>query len=344
MIHENLEFHNVVELEPAAGGAGLCLRRFPAAVRNSTEFDEHGVGVTRLSSGCEIRFVTESPEATVRLSREDGKPGTVMVCKGVFIYGEFPLQQGEVTEIRLKEPANIGYSLPEAFAGQVFSPKVWRVFSGSVPLVFHGIDTGGKGVRPPAADEKPKIRWLAYGSSVTMNGPIFHNYVNYASQLLRVDALNLGMAGACFMQRCVADDIAGRSDWDFATLELGVNMRSQFEPEEFERRARYMIPRILKSRPRKPVFVITALRNHNYFANEKNVWTDHQNAYNGILRAVCREARNPYLHIIEGIEVSPDFTGYKADMLHPAGLATFRIAQCLAERLVPALRAAGLRI
>ena len=34
-------------------------------------------------------------------------------------------------------------------------------------MVFHGIDAFGADIRPPRADEKPALRWLAYGSSIT---------------------------------------------------------------------------------------------------------------------------------------------------------------------------------
>ncbi len=36
MIHDNIELHNTVELEDAAGG-GVCLRRIPKAVRKGAE-------------------------------------------------------------------------------------------------------------------------------------------------------------------------------------------------------------------------------------------------------------------------------------------------------------------
>ncbi|MDD7984405.1 sulfatase-like hydrolase/transferase [Lentisphaera marina] len=58
MIYENIEFHNNVELEPASGG-GLAIRRYPKAVRDS--LCQLGRLVSQESAGCELRFVTESP-------------------------------------------------------------------------------------------------------------------------------------------------------------------------------------------------------------------------------------------------------------------------------------------
>ena len=44
----------------------------------------------------------------------------------------------------------------------------------------------------------------------------------------------------------MADYIAGRDDWDFATLEMGINMIGDFDVEEFRSRVEYFIPKIGK--------------------------------------------------------------------------------------------------
>ena len=65
MIFEEIEFHNVVEMEPAAGG-GFALRRIPASVRGA--LSPLGRMVAADSAGCEIRFVTEAESFRLALS------------------------------------------------------------------------------------------------------------------------------------------------------------------------------------------------------------------------------------------------------------------------------------
>ena len=64
------------------------------------------------------------------------------------------------------------------------------------------------------------------------------------AQLLGVDLINLGFGGGACLEPEIADYIAGRQDWDFASLELGINLLRQVEPEEFARRVDYFVERI----------------------------------------------------------------------------------------------------
>ena len=82
--------------------------------------------------------------------------------------------------------------------------------------------------------------------------------------------------------------------------------------------------------------------NHNYFGRERSIWDDHQFAYNRIVRRLAAETAHRDLHLLDGRRLSNDMTGYAADLLHPAGLATFRIGSKLAARMRPVLRRVGL--
>ena len=90
--------------------------------------------------------------------------------------------------------------------------------------------------KKPGEDEKPRRRWLAYGSSITNVGSW---YVHHAALRLLADVFNKGMCGSCLCEPEVAGWLPSCESWDFATLELGVNMRGGFSAMEFEKRARF---------------------------------------------------------------------------------------------------------
>lgn len=75
---DRVAFHNVAELEPAAG-YGLYLRRIPRSVRE--HLNERGRFIAGEAGGCELRFVTMAPNIRVTLSLPE-TDGSVTVYKG----------------------------------------------------------------------------------------------------------------------------------------------------------------------------------------------------------------------------------------------------------------------
>src|SRR5690606_33281884 len=93
------------------------------------------------------------------------------------------------------------------------------------PLRLHQPPVGD--FEPPRREQLPRLRMLSYGSSITQgNGAITASgtYASRVSQLLGVDFINLGFGGGAHLEREMADYIASRTDWDLATLEMGINM------------------------------------------------------------------------------------------------------------------------
>jgi lysophospholipase L1-like esterase len=221
-----------------------------------------------------------------------------------------------------------------------FSPNVWRIMTGRYTAVFHGIDAFGRKLRPPYPEEVPSIRWLAYGSSITHGGAATKYdlcYVQQAARRLGVDALNLGLSGSCLCEKEAADFIADREDWDLATLELGVNMRTLFTPEQFRERAEYLIGKAIRMQPGKPVAVITIFPNAATFTVSESQSSRNEAEFNRILRDIVAEFRQPSLHLIEGSEVMNDFSSLAFDLLHPSDFGHMMMGQHLAAKLASIL-------
>jgi lysophospholipase L1-like esterase len=275
--------------------------------------------------------VSDAPHCKLLLSSEEG--GSITVFRGDCVAETITLEPGRVRQVGMAVPEAYGHVTASAFDRWRFSPTVWRVYCNAHTLIYHGIDDYGYGHRPPGPDEKPARRWLAYGSSITMGGQQFENYVNMAAATLGVDAFNLGMAGSCHIEKEVADYIAFRDDWDFATLELGVNMLGGFEPEEFERRSTYLVDRLVERHPSRPVALITIITSKLQHAAEQSMWTDRAAAYDAILAKLQSTKSKGNLHLIDGAGLGRDLVGFKTDLVHPTARAHVLIGEKLAHEL-----------
>jgi len=337
MIHEAhpVSFHNVVQLVPTVGNSGLQLRRFPEGVCNAQELSMNGrLWMSRMTTGCEIRFVSDAPCIAVYLS-STGTRSSYLVFRGDYRHG--PEETMEMGRIYRKELMHQPLDPMTAEGNQTrrFAPNLWRIYCQSAPLAFHGIESFGYDIRPPRPDEIPGTRWLAYGSSITMSGNSYESYVNTAAEILGMDVLNLGMAGSCLLEPTFAGHIAARDDWDFSTLELGINaLEIEMADDEFEKRARYLILKIVESQPEKPVVLLTLFRNRgDYVVTPASPGMFDNERFRRILRGIACELNHPNLHIIEGTELFQDLTGFCSDLLHPGPIAHIRAGIELASRL-----------
>ena len=203
--------------------------------------------------------------------------------------------------------------------------------------VYHGIDTFGHGERPPMLREVPKLKWLAYGSSITHGSvAISHNnsYIEQAARRMGVDVLCNGLSGACLCEKIIADYFASRDDWDFITLEIGVNMRGPFTSEEFEVHARYLIKTIVESKPQKPVIVITIFPNRAvYFKNKEDVSHIRNREFNEILTKICNDIKMDNLYLIRGEDILTDFSGLSSDLIHPSDYGHTLMGENLAAKI-----------
>lgn len=341
MIYNNVEFHNVARLENIEEIGGLRLQRFPDEVRNSLGHLEHERGrfYSQIPVGCEIRFITEAKFVRVSLSMLEGD-GRIFVYKGNFLHSSHILKAGVITTLHLEEPPKWEEVVNEALSGYSFSSSVWRIVFGKDCCVnFHHIETFGHEIMYPKKNEVPRIKWLAYGSSITFGGntTIYNNaYVQQTARRLNIDVLNKGIAGSCFCDKCVADYIAKSDEWDLATLELGVNMVGRFEPEEFEQRATYLVKTIIDNNPGKPVAVISIFPNGYLYSKNKESKTLKNNiAFNRILPQIVEEMNNDNLYFIDGKDILTDFSGLSTDLLHPSDHGHIIMGENLSRILKP---------
>ncbi len=320
----------------------MRLARYPRAVREA--LGPRGRWVSELNVGSEIRFVTDAPTARLHITNLDfgGVDADLFIFRGDFLAHRYALKPGSVRSIALELTPRFDLVRPDVLRGRRFDPGVWRLsFGGSLP-VLHEVETQGYPVRPPHADEKPRLTWLAYGSSITGgSGASIHlnSYVEQAAWRLGVDALNMGLGGSCLCEPAVADYFASRDDWDFATLELGVNMAGSVAPEEFRRRAEYLVGTLRRKHPDKLLVLITSFpfAQDLRFSREPNMVGEQQQAYDAILREIASRDTRGRLRLVEGHEVLTDFPGLSWDLVHPSDHGHIQMGENLAKLLRPML-------
>ncbi|SDC07578.1 GDSL-like Lipase/Acylhydrolase family protein [Paenibacillus sp. UNCCL117] len=333
MIRDEVYIHNAAELEPDPRTGGIYVRRFPREVRHALE--DRGRWISEEASGCELRFVTTAKTIRVSLCIPECD-GEIFVYKGGLFHSQHRLQAGQFRTLQLEEPVRPNQTDRAQLLQSGFAPEVWRICLGRYTCVWGGVQAFGHPVRPPQADEMPQLRWLAYGSSIThglYNHPM--TYIHQAARHLGADVMNKALSGSCLIEKEAADFLAAADDWQIATLELGVNMRGRFTPEQFLERSAYLLDRIRARHPDKPLFLITIFPNFATFADNEVTETDLR--YNDMLREHAHRLNDPQLHVIEGSRVLDDFSGLSVDLVHPSEYGHVRMGCNLAGLMKQAL-------
>ncbi len=328
------ELHNIWELDRDAGYGGPLVRRLPRVV---SEQLTNGARAAEDAALSEVRFVKErGHRLAICLTSLEGSD--LFVYRGDFLLSHLRLPAGALYRLVLDDEAlPLKQWRPEALTWRRFSPEVWRVCLDG-PTLFHGVDRMGCVIRPPGPEEKPARRWLAYGSSITQGfSPITRQqcYVAQAARRLGVDVVNLGLSGACHVEPVMAEHIAARGDWDFATLELGINVRSLITPEEFAHRVREFLRILTGAQPGKPLVLFTLFPNIGDYLIEPDEPARRGRAFNTILRQVAAEFADRSVHLIEGADILTDLSGLTCDLVHPSTEGHTHMAENLAARLRP---------
>jgi hypothetical protein len=331
---EDLQFHNA-HPEPREGGI-LQLPRYPAEVRH--KLNERGRMVAMDSCGVELRFVTEAQNIRITLSCEDAD-SEVLVFRGPFLHKVEWLKQGIPTAIQLEATDSFNESKESMLQSGGFSPKVWRVVTNRKAkmqgsYLFHKLETFGHAVRAPRADELPKTRWLAYGSSITHSH--LAGYPFHAARLMHWDLFAKGLSGACQIDPAAADylaSLASEKNVDFITAELGVNMRHKFSVEDFGQRTNYLVNRLREAQPNAQIGLITAFTNSEHHPRETHNQLKYQQGFDQAMRQIVANNNDPKLILIEGTELLTDFTLLRSDLLHPSDSGHALMGQNLATHL-----------
>ncbi len=226
MIFDNIEFHNVEELE--AGEKGCRMWRLPKWVRDNIN-EKAGKISSGFATGVELRFKMKSDKATLFLSAENMAEATVAYIYYGSIQGGWPdstrviLTQKTAVEIRKPDNMEVLNQISRE-QNLPFDPEVLRVILPYGTIYYHGVEGD---LEPPRKEELPEKTYLAYGSSIThgslaLGAP--YTYPFRLSQKLGCDYVNMGFAGSAHMEKSMAEYIVSRKDWDFATVEMGINM------------------------------------------------------------------------------------------------------------------------
>lgn len=335
MIYDDLEFHNIAELNRVEGLAGLRLQRVPETVR--CKLSEGTAGVMLSPAGSEIRFrLAEGCEsATIRLSSESRT--TIHVYHGPFQGGVIELDT-EPRDFRIAPHKRIPQLMQVSCPACDYDPRLVRLcFAGEYPepVLYHGHHGG---VRPPDPQDTPERTYLAYGSSIT-HGTDFAgaacSYPAHVAWRLGYDLRNLGASGCCLCEKELADYLA-QQPCDLVTLELSVNMLgSAFTAEGFRQRAGYLVERIADGDPSRPVVCITVFPHfrdiHDSFCPPDDRATVAE--FRQVLRDIVEELARPNLTLIEGADLLPDIGGLCGDLIHPGARGMIQIGEELARRL-----------
>lgn len=344
MIYQNAELHNIAALiddEGDGGKKGHLLCRIPLDLRAALNDNAYQRAIQ--TPGAEVRFNLAGKSASLTLQMTE-KPATVEVYAGPFLTAWHVINT-RPTKITITPPENLA-ALQELAAAKhlPFDPALCRVIlPWRPPVRLRGVR--GK-ISPPAADQVPAVRYLAYGSSITNGNSSIGPGDGYAARVARrlgVDLINLGFGGGAHCEAAMAEYIAGRDDWDFASLELGINLIGSLDPSEFAERARPFIETIARAHPDKWIFCIDMFT----FGMDFQAGESKNRAFREIVRQAVRDLHLPRLVHLDGRDLLKNPTGLTADLVHPSPGGMGEIAANLAwiiENRIPAVNGRRLLI
>lgn len=309
MIFDQIEFHNVEELEKTE--KGYKMSRLP---RNVAEKLDCGIcsKTSFLSTGVELRF--RMPENEVKLYLRVNQEVEAQVA---YIYfGSF--QGGwncssavigtEETVITIRYPENLEVLVNVAKENNLpFNPYLVRVLLPYGTCYYMGKE--GK-TEVPHVEDVPEERYLAYGSSITHGSLALGTPSTYPfriAQHMRCDYINQGYAGSAFIEKPMAEYIVSRKDWTFASVELGINLLGKTLTDgEFEDRV-------------KEFLQILAADGRKVFVTDIFTYLGEPQERGEVFRAIVRKyAEANGLIYTPGKEILSQRTHISADLVHPS--------------------------
>ena len=316
MEFQNILFHNVEELEKHE--KGYLIRRVG---RTARERISPGVRDNALATGTELRFTMPDGAVDLYLSTDlQPESATAHIWFGSFQggwnYSSKNIGAGE-TCIHIEYPPKMPVLRRLAAERTMpFAPEVVRVILPYVPIYFVRVE--GR-TQLPQPSQQPGKTYLAYGSSITHGclGLIQPDcYVFRTAQALGTDYLNLGFAGNALMEPEMAEYIISRKDWDFATVEMGINTverPQQFPLDVLEERIDRFTAALAKD-PR-PIFATSMFR-----------YLDEEPERAAKVRAIIKKYASERLLFTDGLQLLEDPCCISADCTHPSALGQEQIA------------------
>lgn len=339
MIYENIEFFNVAEIRNGV------LYRFPLRVCENLsvpEYDKQGnflrifkghLSSARASYGTELRFVTEARKVTLHI--EVKKKVRVSAYSGDYLLESVEVRPGE---------GNLTFSRCVATDGvskrglNRFPVDVWRIcIDGEEDILFQGLETeNGAHVRPPKEGECPRLRLLAYGTSISQGvGTPYPtlNYLSVAAQILKIDILNKAAAGGCFCEKETIEYLCSEN-FDAVYLEAGTNLADR-PLSVIRERIGGLIDAFCSRFPDKTIFLMTPIRG---LSDVSSTASDYRENFPKSRSVICEgAARYPNTVLLEGHGLLDKDYYLAADILHPSDFGHVMMGVNFAKMLAPYL-------
>jgi hypothetical protein len=264
------------------------------------------------ATGAEIRFILQGEPARIVLQCPLG-PGIVEVYQGAFLSG-WHLIGHDPTEIVINHPPRQAYleQLGNAH-GLAYDSRLTRVvLPWRPPVRIVAIDGA---CAPPTAEQVPAGRLLMYGSSITHGNCAIRPTATYAArtaQLLGMELINLGFGGGAHLERAMADYIAAQTEWDVATLEMGINLL-EIEVEEFARRVAYFINTIAAAHPGKPILCQDVFLCHDDVSGNSKAAAFRQVVRKAVISSPCANLTH-----VPGLDILSTVDELTTDLVHPS--------------------------
>ena len=317
------ELHNVHEILDAPDSHGSICCRIPNDLR--VTLNESAKTNALQASGCEIRFNLDGLSAAITLQSPD-EPTLVEVFQGDFFSAMYIIDVIP-TRIVVERPQTEKIMQQITGTSSRFDTGLTRVilpWRPSVRLISIEGETS-----LPKPEQTPDIRYLAYGSSITHGSTAVRptgTYPARTAELLGTDLFNLGFGGGAHMEEGMADYIAERTDWDIATLEMGINVVQTFDEDEFYHRVEYFVTTIADAHPENWIFCIDIFPCiYDFIGVEK------ANTFRAIVAERVKILDRPKLVHIAGGSLLKSNAGLTIDLVHPAPAGFEEMAQNLAN-------------
>ena len=335
MRYQNLEIHNVAELLEGDGSAitpASSLAAFAAdqaSVEPYATADAEGLWCSRVpnalrlslnpkalvqavhAAGAELRFNQHSESVRFVLKCNEA-PGIAEVYQGSFMVG-WHVVGTTATPITVTRPPNLDVLIRLTEEHRLpFDARLTRVLLPWRPPVRILSMEGD--FEPPQPGQTPK-RYLAYGSSITHGSTSIRPTGMYAArtaQLLGADLINLGFGGGAYLEPQMAEYIASRTDWDFATLETGINIPGM-GPEKFGKLAEQFISTIAGAHRDKWIFCTGV-----YTCGADYLGENWAAEYREVIKEIVSRLNLPRLVYVDGRALLPSLTGLTTDLIHPS--------------------------
>lgn len=338
MIYQQTELHNCYDIVEDVETGGRKMIRIPEQVRKNMSLI--GRKYTAYNTpNAEIRFCMKSEEVKLHFQIFHPEGGyyadqALEVYFGCFQNENLRILDDQNDMVYIRKPENMELLKKLAIEeGHPFSPEVVRVIApGDCHLMLKSVE--GE-IEPPTGKLQPARRWLAYGSSITQGSNGLHPsgaYASIAAARLKVDLINLGFGGSALLEPEMADYLAERDDFDFISLEMGVNMTWNIEencpgdPEFFRKRVDYFVSRIADAHPDKWIFCLDQFRNKDDYTGEGQTALYRQIVKEKV--ASLSRKKVVYLDCTSYLDSSDCLC---TDLLHPSTKGCAKIGNKLAE-------------